>query len=51
MGAVVVRICCGPHDLEEVDTAFFKQLEEASCSLALVHMGQMKQARSWLVRK
>lgn len=39
MGAVVVRICCGPHDLEEVDTAVFKQLEEASYSQALVLVG------------
>lgn len=36
MGAVVVSICCRPPDQEELDEAFFKQLEEASCSQTLV---------------
>lgn len=39
MGAVVVRICYGPRDLEEVDMAFFRKLEEASYSQTLVLMG------------
>ncbi|GAB0186320.1 hypothetical protein GRJ2_001097300 [Grus japonensis] len=36
-----VGICYGPSDREEVDDVFFRQLEEASCSQALVLMGDL----------
>lgn len=36
-------ICYGPSGEEEVDKAFFRQLEEASCSQVLVFTGDLKQ--------
>lgn len=38
-----VGICYGPSDQEGVDKAFFRQLEEASCSQVLVFTGNLKQ--------
>ena len=40
MGDTVTDVCYRPPELKKaVDDAFFRQLEEASCSQALVRMG------------
>lgn len=39
MAAVVVGMCCGLPDQEEVDGPFFKQWEEALCSQTLALVG------------